>query len=72
MEDYEYFWLLDQNVKRMATMKGETDLVRQARELLKVPSDISKDTTHFTTDPRVMLEYRDRLAEMIEHLRKVQ
>jgi len=36
-----------------------------------VPSDVSKDLTHFTTDPRVMLEHRDRVARMIERLRKV-
>jgi hypothetical protein len=71
MEDYEYFWLLDQNIQRLAALKGETGLVKQARELLRVPSEISKDTTHFTTDPRVMLAYRDRVARMIERLRKV-
>jgi hypothetical protein len=71
MEDYEYFWLLDQHVQRLGALKGETPLVKQARELLRVPSDVSKDTTHFTTDPCVMLEYRDRVAQMIEKLRKV-
>jgi hypothetical protein len=70
MEDYEYFWLLDQNVQRLSNLRGETDLVKQARELLKVPSEVSQDTTHFTTDPRVMLEYRDRVARMIERLRR--
>ena len=52
-------------------MQGETALVKQARELLRVPGEISKDTTHFTTDPRVMLQYRDRVAQMIERLRAV-
>jgi hypothetical protein len=70
MEDYEYFWLLDQHVQRLGAVKGETSLVREARELLKVPSAVSQDTTHFTTDPRVMLEYRDRVARMIERLQK--
>ena len=52
-------------------MKGQTALVKEARELLKVPSEVSKDTTHFTTDPLVMLAHRERVAEMIERLRKV-
>jgi hypothetical protein len=72
MEDYEYFWLLDQHVQRLGALQGETALVMEARELLRVPSEISKDTTHFTTDPCVMLQYRDRVARMIERLRKVQ
>jgi hypothetical protein len=71
MEDYEYFWLLQQEVQRVGALKGETDLVRQARELLKVPDEVSKDTTHFTADHRVMLEHRERVAKMIERLRKV-
>ena len=71
MEDYEYFWLLNQHVQRVGAVKGETALVKEARALLKVPSEVSKDTTHFTTDPRVMLEHRDRVAQMIERLGKV-
>jgi hypothetical protein len=71
MEDYEYFWLLEQNVQRVAALRGESDLVQQARELLKVPREVSQDTTHFTTDPRRMLEHRDRVARMIERLRRV-
>ena len=74
MEDYEYFWLLDQQVKRLGALnreksKGETEqLLREAKGLLAVPEEISKDTTHFTTDPRLMLAHRDRVAKMIEKL----
>ena len=71
MEDYEYFWLLDQEVQRLGAIKGEIALVKEARALLRVPGDVSKDLTHFTTDPCVMLAHRDRLAGMIERLRKV-
>lgn len=71
MEDYEYFWLLQQEVQRLGGIKGETMLVQEARELLKVPDGVSKDLTHFTTDPRVMLNHRDHMALMIERLRKV-
>ena len=71
MEDYEYFWLLDQEVRRVATQQGETDLVKSARALLQVPPEVSKDLTHFTTDPRVLLAHRDRVARMIEKLQHV-
>ena len=66
MEDYEYFWLLEQAMQRELVWHGDTKLYRQARELLKMPTDVSQDLTHFTTDPRVMLAYRDRVARMIE------
>ncbi len=70
MEDYEYFWLLQQAMRRELARHGETELVETARELLKVPADVSQDTTHFTTDPRVILAQRDRVARMIERLRE--
>jgi hypothetical protein len=30
---------------------------------------VSKDLTHFNTDPRVLLEQRNRMAAMIERLK---
>ena len=68
MEDYEYFTLLQQAIERVHTQRGENDLVKEARTLLAVPAEISKDLTHFTTDPRPMLEHRDHVARMIERL----
>jgi hypothetical protein len=71
MEDYEYFWLLQQEIERVAKARGETQAVKEARRLLQVPDEISKDTTHFTTDPRPLLQHRDRIARMIERLQRV-
>jgi hypothetical protein len=71
MEDYEYFWLLQREIERFAAVKGETRLAQEARALLKVPNEVSQDLKHFTTDPRLMLQHRERLARMIERLRKV-
>ena len=70
MEDYEYFWLLQQGTQTELALRGDTELYRQARELLKVPTEVSQDLTHFTTDPRLMLAYRDRVARMIERLQR--
>ena len=69
MEDYEYFWLLEQEVKRIEALRREPDLARQARRLLEVPEEVSRDLTHFTTDPRALLAHRSQIAEMIEMLR---
>jgi len=71
MEDYEYFWLLEREVKRVEALKRNQDLLAEAKRLLVVPEEISKDLTHFTTDPRLMLEHRDRVARMIERLQRV-
>jgi hypothetical protein len=68
MEDYEYFWLLRQAAWEELLYQGETELLKQARDLLKVPTDASQDLTHFTADPRVMLAHRDRVARLIERL----
>ena len=70
MEDYEYFWLLREASQDELFWHGETTLYKQSRELLQVPDEISKDLKHFTTDPRVMLAYRDRVARMIERLQR--
>jgi hypothetical protein len=69
MEDYEYFWLLEQEVHRVEGRPSAADLVRQARPLLEVPREVSQDLTHFTSDPRLLLAHRDRIARMIETLR---
>jgi hypothetical protein len=70
MEDYEYFWLLQRAATRELVWHGDTALLKEALEVLKVPDDVSRDLTHFTTDPRLMLGHRDRVARMIERLRQ--
>ena len=43
-------------------------MLQHARALLAVPADVSKDLTHFTPDPRPLLQHRDRVASRIERL----
>jgi len=71
MEDYEYLWLLEGLTQRIQAKRGETSQVREARQLLVVPPQISKDLTHFTADPRPLLQHRDRVAQMIEKLQRL-
>jgi hypothetical protein len=66
MEDYEYFWLLQNLIQRAQTVPGSSVWIQDARQLLKIPARISQDLTHFTDDPRLMLSHRDRVARMIE------
>jgi hypothetical protein len=67
MEDYEYF----NTLKNLIAEKGSrmpAGTKAKAEKLLIVPETISKDLTHFTTDPRLMLEHRGKIARMIEYL----
>ncbi len=68
MEDYEYLWLLNQALRRAEAREGNSDRVKEARQLLVVPPSIATDLTHFTTDPRPLLTRRDHIARMIERL----
>ncbi|MFO1501323.1 MAG: DUF4091 domain-containing protein [Verrucomicrobiota bacterium] len=70
MEDYEYFWVLQQEVTTLAARHGDAALLAQAKALLVVPDEISTDLTHFTTDPRPLAAHRDRMARLIETLRR--
>jgi Domain of unknown function (DUF4091) len=68
MEDYEYFWLLQQAAMNELVWHGGTTLLNEASALLTVPNEVSQDLTHFTADPRLMLAHRDSVARMIERL----
>lgn len=68
MEDYEYLWLLRQAIERAERTHVGRPLIEKASALLEVPQVISKDLTHFTTDPRAILAHREQVARMIEAL----
>jgi len=68
VEDWEYFHLLEQLVRR-AEAQGRRDAVLQrARKLLTVPLEITSDMTHFTTDPQKLYRHRAAVAEAIVSL----
>jgi hypothetical protein len=45
-------------------------LLQRARELLRVPHAVVASMTAFTHDPRVVNEYRAKLARVIERLQR--
>ncbi len=71
MEDYEYFWLLEKQIQRAEKKHPNNHLLDEAKKLLIIPEDISANLTNFTTDPRPILQYRERIARMIEDLQKL-
>jgi hypothetical protein len=70
IEDYEYFWLLKQEIERLKASGTDPSVYREAERLLEVPSDICADLTHFTTTPKPIHQHRAKLAEAIERLRR--
>jgi hypothetical protein len=67
-EDYEYFVLLERLVRQAEGRRVDARLLQQARELLRVPRAVVASMTAFTHDPRVVNEYRTKLARVIEQL----
>jgi hypothetical protein len=63
IEDYEYFWLLENKIKKA---KGKKELVEKGRQLLNFPETVFKDGQSYTKDPKILLEYRARIAELLE------
>ncbi|MCC7375475.1 MAG: DUF4091 domain-containing protein [Verrucomicrobiales bacterium] len=73
MEDYEYLWLLQQEVTRVSSQPGRQSdpNLADARALLQVPDSISRNLTEFTTVPDPILKQRRRIAEAIVRLRQM-
>ncbi len=71
VEDYEYFVILQKQIERLRG-KAPASVISEAEKLLQVPEHISRDLTHFTTDPRPLLEHRRKIARMIERLQKIE
>ena len=72
IEDYEYFVLLDEQIKRLESLKKNdpkvTGLLAKASELLIVPEYISKRFSSFTKNPEDIEQRRKLIGDMIEAL----
>ncbi|HPG38630.1 MAG TPA: DUF4091 domain-containing protein [bacterium] len=68
LEDYEYFWLLQDLIENKAASGINPQLLQQARQLLQVPAEVTTSLTGFTKTPEPILAHRAKLAAMIEKL----
>jgi len=68
IEDYHYFYLLNERVKELEKSGGHEKLVREAKALLEIPAEIITDLTHYTKDPQLLQRHRRKVAEMIEKI----
>ncbi|MGQ9610389.1 MAG: glycoside hydrolase domain-containing protein [bacterium] len=74
IEDYEYFYMLNEIVNRLKETKDDTNkspLIDEAIKLLLVPDEVTSSMTSFTVDPKPIYEHREKLARMIEELNKI-
>jgi len=70
LEDYEYFWLLNDLIQKVYQQKGNIPVLHQAKKLLTVPESITSSLTNFSKNPDLIYTHRTKLAEMIETLQK--
>jgi ABC-type sugar transport system ATPase subunit len=50
--------------------KKQASLVKEARQLLQIPKSIYTDEKTYNKDPQVLLEHRQKIAELIEKFMK--
>lgn len=64
IEDYEYLRLLE----RLAAEAGrkQAALKQEAEALLQIPKSIYTDEKTYNKDPQALLDYRERVADLIE------
>jgi len=71
IEDWEVLFLLERAAEKATAdaIGGTADSARAARELLRVPPEITRDLTHWSTDPEVYLTWRHRAYQLLGGLR---
>ncbi len=68
IEDYEYFVLLEKAAA--AAPPARAALAAEARALLKFPATLFTSGKEYTKDPKALLDYRAKVADLIEKLLK--
>jgi hypothetical protein len=70
IEDFEYFYMLDQIVKKAEKTPGiDAKVIRRAKQLVAIREDVVKSPMEYSTDPKLILSARQEVAEMIEKLK---
>ena len=66
IEDYEYFWMLNEQIKQLKASDPQNPLIREAEGFLKIPETIVVSMTEFTKDAAPIYAHRSQLARMID------
>ncbi|HUU27671.1 MAG TPA: glycoside hydrolase domain-containing protein [archaeon] len=76
IEDWEALWIMEDLARTAGELKlPETNsavglLVSHAREMADIPSPIVRDLTHYTKDPKIILESRYSVSQIITSLQQ--
>lgn len=67
LEDYEYLKELEKSIEKLETadIKDKDALLKEAKQLLQVPASVATTVSKWSSNPEHLLEYRNRLGEMI-------
>lgn len=71
MQDYEYFVLLSENVKRLKKAGKAPELMKRAEKALEIRHSVVTSATDYTKDPAVLMNAKRELAELITETNKV-
>lgn len=73
IEDYDYFKELEESIKRLekSNVAGKSTLIKDAKELLKVPGSVATSVSKWSTDPEPLLEYRNLVGETISKIHTI-
>ncbi|HUU30343.1 MAG TPA: glycoside hydrolase domain-containing protein [archaeon] len=66
IEDYEYLWLLQNAIDNAGP--DQKKAADKGRKLLDLPESLFKNGREYTKDPKVLLEYRGKVAKALEDL----
>ena len=66
LEDYEYLMVL----KKLSAKTKDSKLRKQAEKLLKVPANVATAADNYSSNPENLIKYRNKIALMIEKLKK--
>jgi len=68
VEDFEYLWMLREQVRKLRKAGVSGPALDEAEELIRVPEEISTSLTEFTLDPQPIFRRRAKVAEALERL----
>ena len=68
IEDYEYFWILKDQIEKLKAEDPENQLLREVEGYLMIPTSIVSNMTDFTDNPELLSTHRADVAQSIEKL----
>ena len=70
LQDYEYFVLLNENVKQLKKAGKAPKLVKKAEKALEIRDTVVASATEYTKEPAVLMEAKRELTELIMETNK--